>query len=103
MRNHTLTYISIASGPTGAISRPPVPTAARPGMKRLFLRLFHYACGCHHRRLSRVFTIQRRTYKICRDCGREFNYSRPGQTGQGRAPIEIAGFAGDSIVEPLAA
>lgn len=30
------------------------------------------AFGCHHRHISRVFTIDKRTYKICLDCGHEF-------------------------------
>lgn len=30
---------------------------------------------CHHRNLSRVFTIQRRSYQVCCDCGAEFDYS----------------------------
>jgi hypothetical protein len=31
--------------------------------------------GCHHRELSRVFTIQSRTYQVCLDCGRKIDYS----------------------------
>jgi hypothetical protein len=34
-----------------------------------------YLFGCHHPTLSRVFTIQHRTYQVCCDCGREFEYS----------------------------
>ncbi len=30
---------------------------------------------CHHRRLSRVFTIQRQTYCVCLDCGARLRYS----------------------------
>ena len=37
----------------------------------IFTSLF----GCIHPRLSRVFTIQRRTYRVCCDCGAEFDYS----------------------------
>lgn len=33
------------------------------------------AFGCHHRRLSRVFTIDHHSYKVCCDCGATFNYS----------------------------
>jgi hypothetical protein len=29
--------------------------------------------GCRHRHLSRVFTIKQRTYRVCFDCGREFD------------------------------
>ena len=31
--------------------------------------------GCYHHQLSRVFTIRRRTYQVCVECGREFEYS----------------------------
>jgi hypothetical protein len=37
--------------------------------------LFQFAFGCHHPQLSRVFTIQKRTYQVCVDCGRQFEYS----------------------------
>ncbi len=30
---------------------------------------------CHHPKLSRVFTIRRRSYQVCCDCGAEFDYS----------------------------
>ena len=33
------------------------------------------AFGCHHRKLSRVFTINGHTYKVCCDCGASFHYS----------------------------
>jgi hypothetical protein len=34
-----------------------------------------FVFGCHHGHLSRVFTIERRTYQVCCDCGAKFNYS----------------------------
>lgn len=34
-----------------------------------------YAFGCHHAKLSRVFTIEGHTYKVCCDCGAHFEYS----------------------------
>lgn len=34
-----------------------------------------FVFGCHHRHLSRVFTIGGRTYRMCCDCGTKFNYS----------------------------
>ncbi len=37
--------------------------------------LLNFLFGCHHSNLSRVFTIQRRTYCVCCDCGAEFDYS----------------------------
>lgn len=36
---------------------------------------FEFAFGCHHTKLSRVFTIGGRTYKVCCDCGTNFDYS----------------------------
>lgn len=42
-----------------------------------FLRIFQLIFGCHHRHLSRVFTIQKRTYQVCFDCGRQIEYSWP--------------------------
>jgi hypothetical protein len=35
--------------------------------------LFQFLFGCRHRHKSRVFTIKRRTYRVCFDCGREFD------------------------------
>lgn len=43
---------------------------------RLLLWMVEFACGCHHRRLSNVLTIKKRTYQVRLDCGREFGYSR---------------------------
>jgi hypothetical protein len=43
-------------------------------MKRL-LRIFQFAFGCHHSQLSRVFTLKKRTYQVCVECGRQFEYS----------------------------
>ncbi len=34
--------------------------------------MFQFALCCHHGHLSRVFTIKKRTYKVCLDCGEEF-------------------------------
>ena len=42
---------------------------------RLLPWIFQYAFGCHHSRLSRVFTIKQRTYQVCFECGQEFEYS----------------------------
>ena len=37
--------------------------------------IFDFVFGCHHRNLSRVFTIHGRTYRVCCKCGAEFKYS----------------------------
>ncbi len=39
------------------------------------LSIFRYAFGCRHRHRSGVFTIKKRTYQVCLNCGREFEYS----------------------------
>jgi hypothetical protein len=44
-------------------------------MKTSLLWIFEALFGCHHQQLSRVFTIQQRTYQVCVVCGREFEYS----------------------------
>ena len=38
-------------------------------------RLLEFLFGCHHSSLSRVFTIGRRTYRVCCECGAQFDYS----------------------------
>jgi len=47
------------------------PSAMKTLSKRIFSTLF----GCRHNNLSRLFTIRRRTYQVCWDCGTEFDYS----------------------------
>ena len=37
--------------------------------------VFQFVFGCHHGELSRVFTIKKRTYQVCFECGREIDYS----------------------------
>ena len=43
-------------------------------MEKLVATL-NFIFGCHHGNLSRVFTIDRRTYRVCCDCGAKFAYS----------------------------
>jgi hypothetical protein len=44
---------------------------------KLLLGIIQFFFGCRHRHLSRVFTIKHRTYKVCFDCGREFDLPDP--------------------------
>lgn len=44
-------------------------------MKPAVVRIFQFGFGCHHRQVSRVFTIRKRTYQVCLQCGQEFGYS----------------------------
>ena len=38
-------------------------------------RVLELLFGCHHRNVSRVFTIGGQTYRVCCDCGAKFRYS----------------------------
>ncbi len=44
-------------------------------MFNFLMSIFASVFGCQHAALSRVFTVKNRSYKVCYDCGREFNYS----------------------------
>ena len=39
------------------------------------IRLLDFLFSCRHSNLSRVFTIDKRTYRVCCDCGAQFDYS----------------------------
>ena len=45
------------------------------GLVKPLLWILQSAFGCHHSQMSRVFTIKNRTYQVCFQCGREFEYS----------------------------
>ncbi len=38
-------------------------------------KVVDYLFGCHHEHLSRVFTINKRSYRVCCDCGANFDFS----------------------------
>jgi len=40
-----------------------------------FANALEFAFGCRHAKLSRVFTLEGRSYKVCCDCGARFDYS----------------------------
>jgi len=44
-------------------------------MRAFLSTIFEWILGCHHRQLSRVFTIDHKTYRVCFDCGRKLQYS----------------------------
>jgi hypothetical protein len=44
-------------------------------MRAFFEIMFDWIWGCHHRHLSRVFTIDRQTYRVCFACGAKLRYS----------------------------
>jgi hypothetical protein len=41
----------------------------------LLPRIYEVVFGCHHGRLGRVLTINKRTYQVCLECGKQFEYS----------------------------
>jgi hypothetical protein len=44
-------------------------------MKAWLLTVYEFAFCCHHRRLSRLITLKKRTYAVCLNCGHRFDYS----------------------------
>lgn len=44
---------------------------------KLLQTLLEFIFGCRHRHISRVFTIKHRTYRVCFDCGQEFDLPDP--------------------------
>ena len=43
--------------------------------------------GCHHSNLSRIFTIDGNTYRVCCDCGAKFDYSLETMSIERRLPL----------------
>jgi hypothetical protein len=60
--------------------RPQIPdwqpscTGAK-GVLEKAMSFFDWIFGCHHTRLSRVFTVEGRTYRVCLNCAANFDYS----------------------------
>ena len=59
--------------------------------------IIEFLFGCHHRGISRVFTIAGRTYQVCCDCGAEFKYSLESmsivQRDFPRSPCTVVGIS----------
>ena len=65
-------------------------------MKKIADRIYDLLLGCPHRHLTRPFTIDKRTYCVCCDCGREFAYSLHAMrivTPADKVNAEVHGFA----------
>ncbi|MGA7400229.1 MAG: hypothetical protein WBW38_09420 [Candidatus Sulfotelmatobacter sp.] len=45
--------------------------------------------GCHHSHLSRVFTLQGETYRVCCDCGAKYAYSLETMSIERRLPLTL--------------
>ncbi len=59
---------------------------AEEKMTAEIMRSIDWIFGCHHSALSRVFTIGGRTYKVCLNCGGQFDYSWQAMSVKGAAP-----------------
>jgi hypothetical protein len=46
--------------------------------------------GCHHNNLSRVFTLEGQSYRVCCDCGRRFKYSLANMSIEGRHTLKLS-------------
>ena len=44
-------------------------------LRAVFNFLYGILLGCRHDRLTRPFTIEQQTYKVCLDCGKRVFYS----------------------------
>jgi hypothetical protein len=51
------------------------PNSAKGSFMAFLLAVLDFLFGCHHLHLSRVFTLQGETYRVCCDCGARFAYS----------------------------
>jgi uncharacterized membrane protein len=53
----------------------------------ILLAALDFAFGCHHKNLSRVFTLDGHTYRVCCDCGARFGYSLKTMSVERRLPV----------------
>ena len=57
------------------------------GIVATIFALLDFLFGCHHVHLSRVFTLQGESYKVCCDCGARFAYSLETMSIESRLPV----------------
>lgn len=53
----------------------------------ILLASLDFVFGCHHKNLSRIFTIDGHTYRVCCDCGARFGYSLKTMSVERRLPV----------------
>jgi len=51
------------------------------------IAILDFLFGCHHVQLSRVFTLQGESYKVCCNCGAKFAYSLETMSMERRLPL----------------
>ena len=60
---------------------------AKNEFMEILLAVLDFLFGCHHVHLSRVFTLEGETYKVCCDCGAKFAYSLETMSIERRLPL----------------
>jgi len=60
---------------------------AKRSFMAMILAILDFLFGCHHLHLSRVFTLQGETYRVCCDCGARFAYSLARMSIKRRLPL----------------
>jgi hypothetical protein len=53
----------------------------------ILLGILDFLFECHHAHLSRVFTLQGETYRVCCDCGAKYAYSLETMSIERRPPL----------------
>ena len=53
------------------------------------IAILDFLFGCHHAHLSRVFTLQGETYRVCCDCAAKFAYSLETMSVKDRRPATL--------------
>jgi uncharacterized membrane protein len=53
----------------------------------ILLAILDFLFGCHHVHLSRVFSLQGETYRVCCECGAKFAYSLETMSIEHRLPL----------------
>jgi len=53
----------------------------------ILLAALDFTFGCHHQNMSRVFTLDGHTYRVCCDCGARFAYSLKTMSVEHRLPV----------------
>ena len=53
----------------------------------ILLAILDFLFGCRHIHLSRVFTLQGETYRVCCDCRAKFAYSIKTMSIESRVPL----------------
>ncbi len=70
--------------PTPATERAPINKGVL--MARL-VNVLDFLFGCHHGHLSRVFTLEGQSYRVCCDCGARYGYSLETMSIKRRLPV----------------